>query len=414
MPVPARVVSLPTKESPPPVVVPLPRRQQILIIDDDRVDRALIRRCLRDTEVFRCEVHEAATAEAGLKLLESRHFDCALVDYRLPPGDGLDLLQRYYQRWPHSSTAFIMLTGQGSVDVAASAMRSGALDYLPKDRLSGESLKRSITNAAEKMRLRVSLSDKTRALEERNRTLSARNQEVKRFYQNVCHELRTPLAATREFIALVSDGLAGEVSPDQTDLLRLATEGCDQITALLDDLLDAARMQTGKLTVHCEPVLLRPFFSDVVRAHESAARERELDLQLDMPSDDALLANADPVRLKQVLSNLIGNALKFTPAGGTIIVGARRDGYNPRWIEIEVTDTGCGIDPAQQRRIFDRLYQVTSADAPSDPATLTDGLGLGLAISSEIVHMHGSELEVRSEVGEGATFFFLLPVARGH
>ncbi len=395
-----------------PTVIQLPRRYQVIVIDDDRVDRAMIRRCLRDRDDFRCDVHEAASAEAGLKLLESRHFDCALVDYRLPPANGLDLLDRYHKRWPHSGTAFIMLTGQGNVEIAASAMRSGALDYLAKEQVSASSLTRSIINASEKMRLRVSLSDKTRALEARNRTLSVRNEEVKRFYQNVCHELRTPLAATREFIALVNDGLAGAVNEKQADLLRLATDGCDQITALLDDLLDAARMQTGKLSVQMQCLALPSFFADVIRAHESAARERELALELELDTAAPLMAQADPVRLKQVLSNLIGNALKFTPAGGRITVAARRDRHNPRWIEVEVTDTGCGIEPAQQQRIFDRLYQVAEADTAHGPGQLTNGLGLGLAISSEIVRLHGGELEVRSQVGEGATFFFLIPVAR--
>ncbi|MEO0421273.1 MAG: HAMP domain-containing sensor histidine kinase [Pseudomonadota bacterium] len=406
---PATVIPLPTAK---PAPMQVQHRLQVIVIDDDRVDRAMIRRCLRNAEDFQCDVHEAATAEAGLKLLETRHFDCALVDYRLPPGNGLDLLERFYRRWPHSSTAFIMLTGQGSVDVAASAMRSGALDYLAKDQLTEAALRRSIINASEKMVLRVSLSDKTQALAERNRDLTLRNEEVRRFYQNVCHELRTPLAATREFVSLVGDGLAGAVTEEQTDLLRLATEGCDQITALLDDLLDAARMQTGKLGIQRESLRVYPFLRDVMRAHEGAARERELTLSLAIDEGDDLRVDADPVRLRQVLANLIGNALKFTAAEGVVKVSAKRDPHNARWIEFTVSDTGCGIDPAQQQRIFDRLYQATATATTDDPAALTDGLGLGLAISSEIVRLHGSELEVRSQVGQGSTFFFLLPAAK--
>ncbi|MEM9386088.1 MAG: hybrid sensor histidine kinase/response regulator [Pseudomonadota bacterium] len=404
---PATVIPLPTAKAAP---LQVQHRLQVIVIDDDRVDRAMIRRCLRSGDDFQCDVHEAATAQAGLKLLETRHFDCALVDYRLPPSNGLDLLERFYRRWPHSSTAFIMLTGQGSVDVAASAMRSGALDYLAKDQLTEAALRRSIINASEKMVLRVSLSDKTQALAQRNRDLTLRNEEVRRFYQNVCHELRTPLAATREFVSLVGDGLAGTVSDEQADLLRLATEGCDQITALLDDLLDAARMQTGKLSVQRESLAVYPFLRDVVRAHEGAARERELTLSLAVDKSESFEVDADPMRLRQVLANLIGNALKFTSPQGTVSVSAKRDPHNARWVEFTVSDTGCGIDPAQQRRIFDRLYQATATS--DDPANLTDGLGLGLAISSEIVRLHGSELEVRSQLGQGSTFFFLLPAAK--
>ncbi|MEO0974164.1 MAG: HAMP domain-containing sensor histidine kinase, partial [Pseudomonadota bacterium] len=222
---------------------------------------------------------------------------------------------------------------------------------------------------------------------------------------------RTPLAATREFVALINDGIVGSVNDEQRDLLRLATDGCDQITALLDDLLDAARMQTGKLAIRPEAVALGALMRDALRAHEGEAKARQVDLSLELnDSDGALQAHADPVRIKQVIANLVGNALKFTPAQGSVRVTLRHEPFQPQWIELQVQDTGCGISPGTQRHIFDRLYQ--SHDTAHGTLSASGGLGLGLAISSEIVRLHGSELEVRSREGEGATFSFLLPTSQ--
>ncbi|MEO0972585.1 MAG: hybrid sensor histidine kinase/response regulator, partial [Pseudomonadota bacterium] len=299
------------------------------------------------------------------------------------------------------NTAFIVLTGHGNEETAVSAMRAGALDYLNKNSLTQEALRRAIQNATEKMALRSQLAVKSQQLAERNSALTKRNEEIQRFYQTVCHELRTPLAATREFVSIVADGIAGGVNEEQSDLLRLASEGCDQITALLDDLLDAARMQTGKLTLRRQIVELGPFLRDVEKAFAGPARDHDIALGITLARDD-LYVDADPLRLRQVINNLLSNALKFTDAGGEITVTVTPDGPHESWVRFSISDTGCGISSDDQPLIFERLYQAKPRGG--DP-----GRGRGRPNRRDNEQLHGADLELASEVGVGSTFSFSLP-----
>lgn len=381
------------------------RTWTLLLMDDDRDDRARIKAYLQ-RRLAPVSVWEAPTAEAATRLLRHRHFDCVLFDVDLADGNGLALLEHCTRIRATLHTAWIVLTRQGAEQVAATAMRAGVLDYLHKDQLTAASLERSIRNAVEKTALRSRLAFQSAQLAERNQALRQRNQEIQRFYQTVCHELRTPLSATREFIALLADGVVGEVSAEQQDLLRLASQGCDQIAALLDDLLDVARLQTGKLQLRRAAVPVGPLLDDLLRVHGGESARRGVTLRRQLPRE-GIAVNADPLRLRQVLSNLVSNALRFTPAGGVVTLAASLDGPRDDWVRLSVIDTGYGIREEDQPRVFERLFQ--SSDPAAGEATAS-GLGLGLSICRDIVEQHGSCLHLHSRVGEGSTFSFPLPM----
>jgi signal transduction histidine kinase len=381
---------------------------RLLVIDDDDVDRQRILRYLRSDDKNYYVITEAVTAEAGAALLSDGAYDCILLDYRLPAADGLALYQAVVSAESGERVApVIMMTGHGSETIAVEAMKCGISDYLTKDGLTAKALQRAINHAVDRTRLRRSLSEKNRHLAKANADLKRQAFELQRVYHSVSHELKTPLAAVREFIALVLDGVAGPLpSPQQKEYLEHALDGCDQMTSHLNDLIDSARLDIGKLRLKMEPVRVAWLVDFAMASIRQMANAKSLKLEARL-TPDLPLVNGDPVRLTQILGNLLGNAAKFTEPGGRIILAARLATADAGCVEFSVSDTGCGIPPEYLSQIFDRLFQVSSAGDD----LMGSGLGLGLSIAQQLVNLHGGELRVESEVGRGSTFTFNLPAA---
>jgi signal transduction histidine kinase len=382
---------------------------RLLLIDDDDVDRQRFLRYLRSDDKNCYVITEATTAEGGAELLADGFYDCILLDYRLPGANGMALYQTVMRAENGERVApVIMMTGQGNEAIAVEAMKCGIADYLTKDGLTAKGLQRAIDNAVDRWRLQRSLSEKNRHLALANAELKRQAFELQRVYHSVSHELKTPLTAVREFIALVLDGVVGPLpGREQTEFLEHALDGCDQMTQHLNDLIDSARLDIGKLRLKIEPVRL-PWLVDFAMAsirQTAIAKSLHLDTQV---SPDLPEVMADPVRLGQVFGNLLGNAAKFTEPGGRITLAARVAAGDPSRVELSVIDTGCGIPPEYHSQIFDRLFQVSSAG----DELMGSGLGLGLSIAQQIVNLHGGTLCVQSEPGRGSTFSFSLPVAK--
>ena len=230
------------------------------------------------------------------------------------------------------------------------------------------------------------------------------------FLSHVSHELRAPLGAIYQFVTILLDGLAGPVTDEQRQYLGIVFRNTQQLRSMIEDLLQANRAQTGRMSVSLQRVDLPPLLAEVAETLRQTAQEQQVALTTETaPGLPPMLA--DPLRVRQILNNLLGNALKFTPAGGTIRVSARPatgpdpSGASRSMVEIAVADTGCGIGAEDCRRIFDQLYQVEQTRTRS-----RNGLGLGLYISRDLVTRQGGRIWVESAPGHGATFFFTLPV----
>jgi len=302
------------------------------------------------------------------------------------------------------SCPVILTTTVRGEEVALEALRSGASDYLPKDSLSPKSLRRSMANCLEKHRLRREIEKHRTKLEKTNRDLLKRTDEIQSFYHTLSHELKTPLTASLEFLAIVLDGLAGPLTDDQREYLAIAKESCSQIWAHVNDLLDVTRLETGKLTVErkaasLEEVLRKSHFTLLPRAQEGRIA-LSLEVAGDLP--DVFI---DERRVTQVVTNLVTNALKFTPEGGNIAITASRSQTNPGWVEVSVTDTGRGIEKEHLDRIFERLYQTRESDT-----AVEGGLGLGLHLCRQVVRLHGGRIGVESAPGRGSKFTFTVPL----
>jgi two-component system, OmpR family, sensor histidine kinase VicK len=236
-----------------------------------------------------------------------------------------------------------------------------------------------------------------------NFDLKRRNREIQNFYHTLSHELKTPLTSAREFICIVKDGLGGPLNQTQLDYLEMARQSCDQLTACINDLLDATRLETGKLILDLKPASFGDLVQKVAAALGPQATGKKIrlahEIQPDLPS-----VHLDEHRITQVLSNLVNNAIKYTPVGGRILLKVTEDAQRPELLRISVSDTGCGIPKNEQERIFDRLYQVKSGDAATE-----QGVGLGLYLCRELVELHGGSIGVESNPGKGSTFSFVIP-----
>jgi signal transduction histidine kinase len=241
---------------------------------------------------------------------------------------------------------------------------------------------------------------KTADLEEsRRRQLQVKDQ----FLSHVSHELRTPLSAIYQFVTILRDGLAGDINDEQREYLNIIYRNIKQLQGMISDLLDATRADAGKLAIDRRQISARAVIRETVQTLTATASAKAISLTAEVP-ESALLVFADPQRLRQILTNLVENAIKFTPGGGRVRVEAGAYDEDPEFVRISVADTGCGVDPDSLRRIFERLYQETKI------AESRMGLGLGLFICKELVELHGGRIWVESETGKGTVFHFTLPI----
>ncbi len=377
---------------------------RILVVDDDPAFRRLCKEYLRDDSApAPYEFSEAATAADALALAGSQSFDCALLDYRLPDACGTMLLRELHAVCG-ALTPMILLTGLGSEDVAIDALRAGAADYIPKDRATESSLNRAVRNAIERARLLRSIDDRNRRLQRVNDELQRTNDQIRQFYHAVSHEIKTPLTAAREFVALVADGVFGELSDHQSEALGYALESCDQMAAQFDELLESTRLETGKLRLEKAAWTVQKLIAMSLASVRTAIHDKKIALHESIEPNLPEL-HVDGSRIVQVLANLLGNAHKFTEPGGEIHVFAERSRARPGIVTIGVRDTGCGIGEDDVPRIFDRLFQADSRAG----SLSTRGLGLGLSIAQEIVALHGGEIVAESQLGCGSTFYVHMP-----
>ena len=233
------------------------------------------------------------------------------------------------------------------------------------------------------------------------RQLESANRHKSEFLANISHELRTPLNAIIGFSEVLNERMFGELNAKQAEYVQDIYTSGRHLHALINDILDLAKIEAGRMDLELSSFSLASAVNGAVTlVHERATRGG---IRLDAALADNLgEVTADERKLKQILLNLLSNALKFTPAGGRVAVTAgRRDGI----AEISVSDTGIGVAPEHQEIIFEEFRQVRS-----DATRSREGTGLGLALTRKYVEMHGGKIWVRSEPGKGATFTFNFPV----
>jgi len=262
------------------------------------------------------------------------------------------------------------------------------------DQENAELLAAFATHAAIAVENTQMFAELTRALEQQRELDHLKDQ----FIQNVSHELRTPLGLILGYAALLEEGQLGELQPDQQEPVAVIARRARMLRKLVDDL--TAILETDAQKSKREPVDLAALAHGMLADFRAAAEQAGLTLKAQI-APDLPLVSGDPIHLRRVLDNLLGNALKFTPAGGQIAV---RLGLEDQDLVLEVADTGVGIPSDQLERIFDRFYQVDGS-----MSRRYGGSGLGLALVKDIAKAHGGSVSVESQPGQGSTFRVSLP-----
>jgi PAS domain S-box-containing protein len=225
-----------------------------------------------------------------------------------------------------------------------------------------------------------------------------------KFFSHVSHELRTPLTAIYFYTSNVLDGLLGDLTPKQREHLTFALDNVKQLKDMVSDLLDITRVETHKLNVEPQHTSPTKLIAEALSTCRTNAAAKNISLRSDVTRDLPFVW-ADPARVKQILINLIDNGIKFTPEGGTVTVESGPIVEGEDFLCLSVSDTGCGISPENLDAIFDRLAQVKRRAEAS-----RSGLGLGLFIARELVSRHAGRIWVESQLGQGSTFYFTLPL----
>lgn len=225
------------------------------------------------------------------------------------------------------------------------------------------------------------------------------------FVSTVSHELRTPMTSIKGYVDLLLMGAAGEVPDAQKGFLKTVKTNADRLTDLVNDLLDISRIETGRVELNLKPLSIAALIEQVIDLLRPKVQEKEQNLYAILPEN---LPNiyGDEARVTQILTNLVGNAYKYTPNGGEVAIHVY---VNNKAMCVAVADNGIGIAKKNQQKIFDRFYRVED-----DPAVYeVSGTGLGLAITLSLIQMHGGNIFLESELGKGSVFTFTLPLAEG-
>jgi signal transduction histidine kinase len=365
---------------------------QVLLVEDNASDARLLREMLSKEKQGSFELtHLTRMREAEIRLSEGG-IDIVLLDMGLPDGHGLEILRRARAAAP--TVVMIVLTGFDDEELAAGAMKEGAQDYLIKGQIENRALPQALRYAMERHRMEAE-ADLMRKNEVQQRDV---------FLSHVSHELRSPLTSICSFSSIIADGLAGQTTPQQDDYLQIILRNVGQLRAMVEDLLEVSHAQTGRLAVELQSVSVDEAAAYAVDTLAGAAMQKGITVSF-LPSAGLPSAYADATRLRQILTILVDNAVKFTPTGGTVTVRASEYEKDGSMVLVEVTDTGCGIKPEETERIFEHLYQVT------DPGSAgRRGLGLGLHIAKDLVVRQGGKIWVTSGPGKGSLFSFILPM----
>jgi signal transduction histidine kinase len=365
---------------------------QVLLVEDSAEDALLLRHMFRKEAPGSFQLTHVDRMTDAFHQLAKGGVDIVLLDLGLPDGHGMDTVRRAHAAAP--DVPVIVLTGLADEALAAEAMKQGAQDYLIKGQIENRALPRALRYAIERHRMQS----------ETEQIRINQMQFKDEFLSHVSHELRGPLTAIYQFVTILHDGLAGELTPEQHEHLGIVIRNVMQLRSMINDLLEVTRLQANKLPIELQCTSLSEAVAYAVHTLQTSASAKNISLTSEV---DRWLPDvwADPTRVRQILIILIDNAIKFTPPQGFVKVSARRSETDPGLSIMEVRDSGCGISPDKTELVFERLFQA------QDPASAgRQGLGLGLFICKELVNRQGGNITVKSKIGEGSTFSVTLPI----
>ena len=362
----------------------------VLIVDDSKPNQFLLKSKIEDLTEFSPRVETADDGEQALQKLKASFFDLVFLDYRLPGENGLTVLGKIRQL--HEKTAVVMVTAVGNEQVAVQAMKLGAMDYVSHDEME------RMEPAAFFRRL-----IEHRKLVNENMELRHINQMKSEFIANVSHELRTPLAVILGYANVLKDRTIGPIEPEQEKAVQAIINRANGLLATLNKILEIRDATEGRQKVLLTPTDMRAVVAAFAEKAPKELARKGMTLKVALPESPVWVL-ADQPKLIEVLNNLLSNAVKFGPEGGIVWVAVNDKGSQAVF---SMRDQGAGIAPERIPHLFEHFS--ASGEGPTRQYA---GLGLGLALSKQIVELHSGRLWLESPgVGQGATAFVSLPVS---
>ncbi|HTR36888.1 MAG TPA: ATP-binding protein [Bryobacteraceae bacterium] len=384
---------------------------RVLIADDDEDDYLITRDLLSQIGRPRFHTNWAPSYRAALQAIELNQHDIYLFDYRLGEGDGLELLREALARG--CKAPIILLTGTDDWETDVEAMKAGAADFLVKGHLDVRLLERSIRYAMERKRAQEELLEYANEIERKNRDLAQAvrvAQEATRlksqFLANVSHEIRTPMNGVLGMTELLL--LDASLTVEQRDYAETAYRSAEALLDIIDSILDLSKIEAGKLQLERVDFTPAEVVQEVLKLISGRARSKGLELNCHIAAEAHGPLRGDPVRLRQVLLNLVSNAIKFTERGHVLVrVSVAEDSCGAIQMLFEVEDTGIGLTAEACGRLFEPFVQ-----ADGSITRKYGGTGLGLAICKQLVGMMDGQVSVDSEPGKGSRFWFTARLQR--
>jgi signal transduction histidine kinase len=363
---------------------------RILVVDDQEPNVRLLEGILSGAG-YAC-IASTMDPYDVCELHRKNQYDLILLDLLMPGMDGFQVMEGLKQIEIDGYLPVLVISAQPGHNLRA--LKAGAKDFISKPINLAEVLTR-VYNMLEVRLLHIETKNNSKALEQTVERLKKIERLKNGFLSTVSHELRTPLTSIRGSLGLLSSGVFGALSDEVVEVLAIAERNAVRLMALINDILDLERLETGTIELRFAQV---PVESILRRALESLPGFGEQHrITVEAPEVSSMIW-ADADRIVQVVVNLLSNAVKFSPSGGVVTIGVElREG----WVEFRITDRGRGVPVADRRAIFERFRQVETSDAREK-----GGAGLGLAICKSIIEQHGGTIGVESEEGSGSTFWF--------
>lgn len=386
-------------------------RARILVVDDNPAGVDLMRAQL-DGEGY--TIDSAGDGEQALEKVSETTPDLVILDIMLPKMSGFEVCKRIKGNEATRSIPVIMVTALNDMESRAKGITAGADEFLSRPVDRSELLAR-VKSLLRISRLHNELAEESRTARESGEKLEMQQKVLKsmsaqlmqashlkyEFIVNMSHSLRTPLNVIIGFSEMLQDELVGDLNDKQSKYVSNIRESGTELHRLIANIVDVFKLDTGKVALETTEFMLKDTIDSVLAAYESTARDKRIRVAVEVAPEVSRIC-ADPQKLSTVLDNLLSNAFKFTPSGGTVSVTAEEcDGM----VQICVADSGIGLRPEDCERVFSEFYRV-----PDTGAAGGAGSGLGLAISRKLVLMHGGDIRAESEKGAGARFIFTLPL----
>ncbi|MGA2261189.1 MAG: hybrid sensor histidine kinase/response regulator [Acidobacteriota bacterium] len=363
-----------------------PEENLVVVIDDDEIMRLS---CEQILEKVGYRVETFANGHDGIRRLQEVGSPLLLVDIKMPELDGFEVIDRVRKLDP--SVAIVVITGYATIETAVDAMKAGAYDFLPKPFTPGE-LRMIVDRGFERWRL----------IKEGQRLRHEKEEAERKFITLVSHQLKTPLVAVKQYLDVLLFSQQGQLPARAVEWVTRSQVRLGEMLTLIQDWLALAKIERGRCCDRGMGTQIAPIVDDIVQDQRQLPAASDLTIDVALPPTLPPVCG-DRVSISMLVSNLIGNAIKYNRPGGSVSIRAFTGG---KQVTLEVSDTGIGIPKDCLSHLFEEFYRVNTKETRDIPGT-----GLGLVICNRIVTELGGSIEVSSTEGRGTTVLIHLPVA---